>query len=310
MDISIVVPVYGCPEALHPLHERITKTVSKITNSYEIILVNDGCPKNSWAVIEKICKSDKKVVGINLSRNFGQLHSTNAGIKHSTGEYVVLMDCDLQDKPEGIEDLYNEIQKGYDIVFARRKNRKDSAITLWFSKQFYKIYNHFVDGHYDGDIGNFCIVKRKIVDEYNQIQDANKSFTTMLSWMGYNTGFVDIEGEDRFSGKSSYTFSKKIDLAIDMLTSQSNKPLKAMLKLGFLIAFIAFLYLAEKVIMFFVINDVPEGWTSIIASIFLMGGIMLICLGGVGIYVGNIFNQTKGKPEYLIQKIINDNEKK
>ncbi len=268
-------------------------------------MVNDACPKGSWQIIKEICAEDKKVVGINLSRNFGQIHSTNAGIKHAKGDYVVLMDCDLQDRPEAITDLYEEISKGYDIVFVKRKNRKENRMTMFFSDLFYKVYNHLVDGYYDREIGNYCMVRRFVVDEYNRIKDNNRSFTTVLSWMGFRTSALEVEAEERFEGKSSYTFFKKVDLAIDMLTSQSNKPLKLIVEFGFLISMLSFLYLAIKIILFFVRDDITEGWTSIIASIFLMGGILLVCIGGVGIYVGNIFNQTKGLPDYLIQETIN-----
>ncbi len=310
MKISVVVPVYGCPDALVPLHERLVLVLSKICDSYEIILVNDCCPKGSWNIIKKICAEDKNVVGINLSRNFGQIHATNAGINISKGDYVVLMDCDLQDRPEGILDLYQEIEKGHDIVFAKRMDRKDGKLTLLLSSLFYKVYNYFVDGYYDKDIGNFCIVKRQIVDEYNKIRDNNRSFTTVLSWMGYDTSYVEIESDERYEGKSSYNFKKKMDLAIDMLTSQSNKPLRAIIELGLFIAMLSFIYLMSQVIMYFVVDDIPEGWTSMIASIFLVGGIILICLGGVGIYIGNIFNQTKGLPDYLIMESINLKNKK
>lgn len=305
MEFSIVVPVYGCPEALTALHDRITRTMKKISKSYEIILVNDACPKGSWQIIQQLCKKHKNTIGINLSRNFGQIHATNAGISLSKGKYVILMDCDLQDKPEGITDLYDKLLQGYDIVFARRKNRKDNRITLFFSRLFYCVYNFFVEGYYDPDVGNFCIVKRKIVDEYLTINDNNKSFTTTLSWMGYNLGYVDIDSEERFSGSSSYTFFKKINLAIDMLTSQSNKPLKAIIYLGFIFVFLSFIYLISQVLSYFIHDDIAEGWTSIIASIFLMGGLMLASIGAVGIYVGNIFSQTKGLPGYLIKETIN-----
>lgn len=305
VKISVVVPVYGCPGAIKPLYERLVKTINIITKSYEIIFVNDGCPKNSWQGIKEICKNDKKVIGINLSRNFGQLHSTNAGIDYASGDYIVSIDCDLQDPPEAIFDLYNEIDKGYDVVFAKRKNRKDSKLTILFSKLFYKVYNRLVDGYYDGDIGNFCIVKKEIVEEYKKINDKNKSFTTVLSWMGYNTKIIDIESDERYEGKSSYTFSKKLDLAIDMLTSQSNKPLKIVVYIGMIIAFASFIYLLVQIVKYLVLKNITEGWTSIIGAVFLMGGIMLISIGCVGIYIGNIFNQTKGNPEYLIKEIIN-----
>ena len=308
IDISVVVPVYGCPEALESLHERVVKTIKSLKKKYELILVNDGCPKGSWEIIKKICDKDKNVVGVNLSRNFGQLHSTNAGISLAKGDFVVLMDCDLQDKPEGIADLYIEIKKGYEIVFAKRKNRKDSKFAILASKLFYKIYNSFVEGHYDGDICNFCIVRKRIIDKYNEIKDNNKSFTTTLSWMGYKAAYVEIDSDLRYEGKSSYTLSKKIQLAIDMLTSQSNKPLIAVVYFGMILALLAFLYLIIQVIKFLIFRDAPTGWTSMIASVFLMGGLTLVSIGGVGIYVGNIFNQTKGVPEYLIDEILNRKE--
>ncbi len=305
MKISVVIPVYGCPEALRPLHDRLKQTLKQIRGSHEIILVNDGCPKGSWRIIEEICKEDKDTVGINLSRNFGQIHATNAGIDHANGDYIVLMDCDLQDRPEAIIDLYREIEKGYDIVFAKRKDRKESFLTLFLSDLFYKVYNALSDVYYDKEIGNFCIVRKPVVDEYRKIKDNNRSFTTVLSWMGYDTAYLEIEAEERFEGKSSYTFAKKMDMAVDLLTSNSNKPLKVIVHLGFLIAFLSFLYLFIQVIRYFVVDDILEGWTSVIAAIFLVGGIVLISIGGVGLYVGNIFNQTKGLPDYLIMETLN-----
>ena len=169
---------------------------------------------------------------------------------------------------------------------------------------FYRVYNHFVDGYYDADISNFSIATRKIVDEYKKIGDNNKTYITMLCWMGYNSSIIEIVGEERYEGKSSYNFSKKINLAIDMITSQSNKPLKTMIKIGLSIVFLSFVYIAYKIILYFITKDVPEGWTSMIASVFMMGGVTLICLGVVGIYVGNIFTQTKNVPEYFIDEII------
>ena len=309
IDISVVIPVYGCPEALYPLHERLCSTLNNLVKSYEIIFVNDACPKGSWLKIQEICKKDKNVVGINLSRNFGQIHATNAGIDAAKGKYLVLMDCDLQDKPEGIVNLYSEIKKGHDIVFAKRKDRKDSAVAKLMSKLFYKVYNSFVDGYFDGDIANFCIVKKKIVDEYKKIDDYNKSFTTTLAWMGYDVSIIEIESEERFEGHSSYTLSKKINLAIDMITSQSNRPLKALMMYGFIMVILSLVYIVYLFIGHLLGNNAPLGWTSLFAAILFIGGIQIISIGGVGIYVGNIFNQTKGRPEYLIKEVLNSQRK-
>lgn len=309
MKISVVIPVYGCPEALPNLYERLVKTLERITKSFEIILVNDGCPKNSWKQIEKICKQDNRIKGIKLSRNFGQHHATNCGIEYSKGDYVVLMDCDLQDKPEAIIDLYESINEGYDVVFSRRKDRKDSKLTLWLSRNFYNIYNYFTDSRYDFEVGNLSITNRKVVEEYKKISDKNKVFINYLSWMGFKTKTIDIDGGERFEGKSSYTFGKKINLAIEEITSQSNKPLKLLIKVGLCVALLGFVFLIVQIIRYFIYKNISEGWTSIIAVILLMGGIIVISLGGVGIYIGNIFNQIKGVPEYMVDEILNENKK-
>lgn len=306
MKISVVVPVYGCPEALKPLHERLVNTILKITDDYEIILVNDGCPKGSWSEVQEICEKDKKVVGINLSRNFGQKNATNAGIEYSTGDYVVLMDCDLQDKPEAIEELYNKIQEGHDIVYVARKERKDNFFVKFCSKSFYKVYNYMVEGHFNSDIANYCMVRRMVVDEYCKLPEHNKDFVTILSWMGYRSATIHVESDNRLEGKSSYNMRRKINLAVDMITFQSNKPLHFFIKLGIGIGFLALCYLAYQVAMYFIDGTAPMGWTSTIAIVSLIGGLQLVSLGVIGIYIGNIFNETKNRKSYFIQEIIND----
>lgn len=305
MKISVVVPVYGCPEALQPLCSRVIATVNRIGCEYEIILVNDGCPRGSWGIIEKLCETNNKIIGVNLSRNFGQINATNAGLELSTGDYVVLMDCDLQDPPEAIEDLFLEISKGYDIVFAARKDRKDKGIVKATSRLFYKIYNHSVEGHFDPDIANYCMVRRYIVDMYCQIPEHDKAYTVLLSWMGFKTSTLSIVGEERAEGKSSYNLGKKINMAIDMLTSQSNKPLISLVKIGAVIDVIAVVYLVVQLAIFFVEGDTPSGWMSLTAIVILLGGIQLMALGVIGIYIGKMFNELKNRQPYYIQEIIN-----
>lgn len=310
MKMSVVVPVYGCPEALQPLYERLTDVLNRITKDYEIILVNDGCPKGSWNGVTNICKQDKHVVGINLSRNFGQVNATNAGLEYASGEYVVLMDCDLQDRPEAVLDLYEEIEKGYDIVFGARKERKDNWFVKFCSKTFYSIYNSMVDGNFNPDIANLCMVRKKVLDEYNDLPEHNKSYTTILSWMGYRTSILEIEAEERLEGKSSYNFSKRLALAIDMLTFQSNKPLYFFIKLGISIGVLAFIYICYQLGIYFLVGGAPSGWMSLIAVISLLGGIQLVSIGVIGIYIGNIFNETKNRKSYFIQEILNGRENK
>lgn len=307
MKLSVVIPCYGCPTALVPLCKRLTDTVTKITDDYEIILVNDADPLGSWSVIQEICAEDSHVVGINLSRNFGQMTATNAGLEHSTGDYVVTLDCDLQDRPECITDLYEKMQEGYDIVFLGRLDRKDNPIVKFLASSFYKVYNHFVDGFFDYRIASYCMVSRQVVDEYCSLPEHHKTYTAILSWMGYRQATIYAEGDPRFAGTSSYNFKRKLVLATEMITFQSNKPLLFFMKFGFAIALFAFLFIIFQLVDYFVVGDDPNGWMTLFAMISLLGGVQLISLGVIGIYIGNIFNETKHRKTYFVQEILNDN---
>ena len=308
MDISVVILVYGCRAALPELHRRLCDSLTKITDKFEIILVDDFCPQNSWEEIQKICKQDSRVVGMHMSRNFGQIRAITAGLDKSKGDWVVVMDCDLQDNPEAIVDLYQKAQEGYDVVFARRKGRKDSAVTKFLSKCFYKVYDYFTDGNFDNAICNFCISKRIVIDNYCRMREQNRAYTLFIKWLGFKQTAIDIDADERFEGKSSYNLHRKMKMAFEVITSQSNKPLMFSVKAGFVIALISLLYIIVLVLRKLIIGNISIGWTSMIASIYLVGGILLCAIGVVGIYVGNIFNETKRRPLYIIEQCLNDND--
>ncbi len=306
MDISVVIPVYGCRAALFELHRRLTESLLKITDDYEIILVNDCCPQGSWIDIEKICEGDEKVVGINLSRNFGQIRAITAGLDKSRGDAVVVMDCDLQDRPENIPLLYEKLKEGHDVVFSRRQGRVDSGATKLFSKLFYKVYDYFTEGTFDSSINNFSIAKRKVIDAYCSMREHNRAYTMFIKWLGFNEAVIDLPAEERFSGKSSYSFKKKLKMASEIITSQSNKPLIFSVGLGFTMSLVSFIFIIALIIRKFAFHDVTTGWASLIASVFLMGGLILAAIGVVGIYIGNIFNEAKNRPIYVISEILNE----
>lgn len=307
MDISVVVPVYGCRAALRELHERLTTTLSNLVESYEIILVNDNCPQNSWEVIEEICKEDKHVIGIEMARNFGQIQAITAGMDYSTGDWVVVMDCDLQDRPEEIMNLYRKAQEGYDVVFARRKNRKDSFLKVLVSKIFYKIYNFASGGNYDPAICNFSISKRIVVENYCKMRELHRAYVIYIKWLGFKQTAIDVEHDARKEGKSSYNFKKRIKMAGEILTSQSDKLLKLTVGMGFFITVCSLIAIIAIFIRhFFMHVATVSGWSSTIVSIFFMGGLMIMCIGVVGIYVGNIFMQVKERPLYVIRTVLNE----
>lgn len=309
MKISAVIPVYGCKAALPELHRRLSESLRKLTNDYEIIFVNDNCPQNSWEVIEEICCCDKNVKGIELSRNFGQMKAILAGLDYANGDWIVVMDCDLQDRPEEILRLYEKAQEGYDVVFARRKVRQDNAVKVFLANQFYKIYRYATDGNYDGAICNFSIVKSDVIKNYCKMREQHRGYVMYIRWLGFKQAVIDVEHNDRYEGKSSYSLKKRIDMAIDLLTSQSDKILRLFTSLGFGLSFISFLVILGLIIYHFT-ADVSVGWTSLIATTVLMGGLIIMAVGIVSIYVGNIFMQTKGRPLYVIRQILNDDRVK
>lgn len=305
MKLSIVIPIYGCRAALNELYTRLVESVSKITEDFEIIMVNDNCPQNSWEVIEQLCAKDNRVKGIELSRNFGQMKAILAGVDYSQGDWIVVMDCDLQDRPEEIINLYNKAQEGYDVVVARRAHRKDSKLKVFLANQFYKVYKWAADGNYDGALCNFSIVKRNVINSYCEMREQHRSYIMYLQWLGYRHAVIDVEHNARYEGKSSYDLKRRINMAFDILTSQSDKVLKAMTKLGALITMISFIAIIVIVVHYFSSNVSP-GWSSLIAVMCFIGGIIISAIGVVGIYVGNIFMQVKNRPLYVVRQILND----
>ena len=304
MEISVVIPVYGCRAALPELHKRLSDSLQKITSEYEIILVNDACPQNSWEEIEKICAKDKHVVGLELSRNFGQMKATLAGLDYSTGNWVVVMDCDLQDRPEEIIRLYEKAQEGYDFVIASRKSRQDSRLKVLLSEAFYKVYSFATEVKYDPTLCNFSISKREVIDQYCQMRELHRAFTMYLLWMGFRWTKIEVEHQERFEGASGYNFKKRMRLAIELLTSQSDKLLRLMTKTGILISSISFLFILV-IILRHIFLDITAGYSRIIATMLFMGGLIILAIGIVGLYVGNVFMEVKHRPLYIVRKSLN-----
>lgn len=311
MDVSVVVPVYGCRDALPELHRRLVDTLQSMGLSFEIVLVDDHDKQDSWSEIEKICMVDKRVHGIKLARNFGQIRAITAGLDNCRGDWIVVMDCDLQDRPEAIPQLYEKALEGYDVVFAKRVERKDSALTMLLSRAFYKVYEYFTDGTYDSSLCNFSIARRVVIDNYCRMREHNRGYTMFIKWLGFRQTAIEIEGDERFSGTSSYSFGKKLSMAAELITAQSNKPLRLSVNAGFLIALLALIFLVVSVVRRVLFNDIAMGWTSLICSVFLMGGLILASIGVVGIYIGNIFTEVKHRPLYVVEREMNgeDEEK-
>ena len=301
--ISVVSPVYKAESSIDELLRRLIKELSKITHDFEILLVEDGSPDNSWKKIEENCIKDQRVKGIRLSRNFGQHKAITAGLDYVMSDWVIVMDCDLQDRPEGIERLYKKAQDGFDVVIGRRYIRKDKFFKVIFSKFFYRVFDYFTEGKSDIAVANFGIYSKKIINNLKKLKEQNRAFPLFIRWLGFNVYYVDIEHGERLSGKSSYNFSKLFNLAIDSIVSQSNKPLKISIKFGFFLSFVSFIYGVYLIIRYFYLN-IPIGWTSVMVSIFFIGGLLFANLGLLGLYIGKIFDETKNRPLYIIKDMV------
>ncbi len=308
--ISVVTPIYGCCKNLNSLYERLRDTLSTITEDYEIIMVNDASPDNAWETIKELSQKDDRVKGVNLSRNFGQHKAISAGLEYAQGEWTVVMDCDLQDQPEDIIKLYNKAIEGYDIVFGRRFERKDSIYKKFSSKMFYIVNDYLTENKLDSTVANYSIISRRALNSVLRMKEQNRVYSLFANWVGYKKIEIDIEHAKRPEGKSSYTLYKMINLAIDSIVSQSNKPLRLAIKFGFLLSLLSFLYGAWLIVRYYVFSISAEGWTSVMVSIYFIGGLMFANMGMLGLYIGKIFDETKGRPIYLVQETTFDVENK
>ncbi len=300
--LSVVIPVYRAEECLEELHRRLTSTLEALTEDYEIIFVEDGGGDGSWNLISALAQRDRRVQGLQLSRNFGQHYAITAGIDYSIGDWVLVMDCDLQDPPEEIPRLYAKALEGYDVVVARRQERTDPFIKLAASTAFYAVFRYLSDLPYDGRVGNFRLISRRVADSFTRMRERLRLFSGMVDWMGFPTSAIDVMHGERFAGKSSYNFRKLFALAKDAILAYSNKPLKLAVGLGMSLSMASFCFGAYFIVRKLTQGIPVVGWTSLIVSIYFMGGLILTLLGVIGIYLGETFDETKRRPLYFVRR--------
>jgi glycosyltransferase involved in cell wall biosynthesis len=306
--ISIVSPVYRAENIIPELVVRIQNSVSKITNNYEIILVEDGGPDKSWDVIETIANKNQYVKGIKLSRNFGQHYAITAGLDHASGDWVIVMDCDLQDRPEEIAKLYHKAQEGFDIVLAKRWDRKDNYFKRQFSRIFYRTLGYLTGSEQDESIANFGIYKKNVIDSIKLMRESIRFFPTMVKWVGFKSVNIEVEHQERYEGITSYNFKNLMNLAIDIILAYSDKPIRLLIKTGLIISLISFIVAMIYFYKWLSGEVVVMGYTSLIISLWLLSGVIIATLGVVGLYVGKTFEGVKRRPIYIIEKKTDDNK--
>ena len=303
--ISVVSPVYKAERIVEELIKRVKTVLAQITENYEIILVNDCSPDNSWEMIVQESEKEHRIKGINLSRNFGQHYAITAGLDYAKGDWVIVMDCDLQDSPEEISKLYDKAKEGWDIVVAKRVKRQDKLFKRLSSKLFNWIYASLSGIDVNSSTANFGIYHSQVINEYNKMPEVARSFPSLIRYIGFKSCIIDVRHSKRSEGASSYTFSKLFYLAGDVILSNSNKPLKICITLGFIMSIISFLMAFYNLMAYyFGLIEVP-GFTTTVFSIWFIGGLMLTFIGIISLYIGKIFNQVKGRPLYIISEMVN-----
>ena len=301
VHLSVVTPVYKAEGCVGELCRRLKAALEQITEDFEIIMVEDASPDGSWDKVREEAEADSRCRGIKLSRNFGQHFAITAGLDVARGDWVVVMDCDLQDPPEEIAKLYQAALAGnFDIVFGRRVIRKDRWLKQMSSKCFYTVYNYLTDSKFDNSVANFSVSRRKVVEAFRQMREHNRMFPLFVRWLGFNVGYVDIDHASRFEGKTSYSFAKLLRLSLDSIVSQSNKPLSLAIGLGSTLSGVSFLIMTYYVLRYFFLGIPVAGWTTLVVSIWFLGGVVLATLGVLGLYIGKIFNEVKNRPLYIV----------
>jgi len=301
MKISVVSPVYRAENIVPELVRRIKEVIDKLPHTYEIVLVEDGSPDHSWQAIEQMCEVHPEVVGIKLSRNFGQHYAITAGVEQSSGDIVVLLDCDLQDDPRSIVSLIEQHEKGFDIVFTKRAVRKHSLFKKVSATLFNAFFRYIGNKDFDVDAGTMVLFSATARSAFLQIKDSDRLYLQLLKWVGFKRTFVTVPHNQRFEGTSTYPLSKLIGIAVQGYTSFSNKLLHVSIFVGIIMALFSFIAILVIVSMYF-LSGFRSGWASLITAIFFSTGLILLNMGVLGLYIGKVFNQSKNRPLYIIEK--------
>lgn len=304
LSLSVLIPVFNDQEVLDELNERLMKVLPELAERFEIMFVDDGSSDASWAKISELKMKNESIVGIKLMRNFGQQNALSAGLDYVQGEVVVIMDSDLQDRPEDIPRLIEALQlNDVSMAIARWKTRKDGFFKKLFSELFYKVSQKITKINHQPNLGVFRAIRREVVEELKKYREKTSTTLSLLYWIGVDYVTVDLERDKRFAGKSGYTFKKMLKLTLDRIFSFSMFPIRAAIFTGLVVSALSFVFAIILVIRYFTGNVAP-GWTSTIVLVLFLFGLNFIFLGIIGEYLGRIFLESKQRPKYIIKKIL------
>ncbi len=303
MFLSVVAPCLNEEDGLEEFYLRLKAAIRDAgISSYEVILVDDGSKDRTWDIIRLISKRDKSIRGIKLSRNFGHQAALTAGLNQSLGEYIFIIDSDLQDPPELLMPMLEKMKEGYDVVYGQRKRRSgETFFKLLSASMFYRFLSVMADISIPQDTGDFRLMGRKVLNAYKEISESQRFTRGLISWLGFRQTALPYDRHARFAGSTKYPLMKMINFSLDAVTGFSLKPLRMIMLLGLITSGLSFLAFTYSIYQWVFLNTVP-GWASLMTVICLIGCVQIICLGVVGEYVGRTFTETKKRPLYLIEE--------
>lgn len=303
-EISVVIPVFNEEEVLPRLHARLLEHLQRLGTSYEVLLVNDGSHDASGRMLRELCAADQRFTAIHFSRNFGHQAAVTAGLVHARGRAVIVMDADLQDPPEVLADLIRCWHEGFHIVYAKRRKRiAEGPLKRGFAFLFYRFLRVITDVEIPADVGDFCLMDRRVVDALNSLPERNRYLRGLRAWIGFRQTAVEFDRPPRAAGEPKYTFRKSLALAINGVVGFSKVPLRVASYLGLVVAAVSF-----ALALFFVIQrlrgeDLLRGWTSTIVAVTFLGGVQMIAVGILGEYLSRIYDEVRQRPMFVVQDI-------
>lgn len=301
-ELSVVVPVYGCAGCLPALHDRLKRALSELTADWEIVYVDDRSPDGSWTVLRELAADDHAVTALRLSRNFGQSLAITAGVQQATGDWIVLLDCDLQDAPEDISLLYEAAQAGSQVVFSRRTARAQSPFRRLAARAYFKLRNRLLSLDMDAEHGSLMMFSRRVADAYLQIGDRDRHHALVLHWLGFERTYVDVRHGPRYDGRSSYTLRALVGSAVGGLFFQTSVLLRWIVYAGLVVVGLGLALAVALVAFYFAAHPYP-GWTSLAVLLLLIGGFIILSTGVAALYVGKIFEQVKDRPLFVVDEV-------
>ncbi len=310
--ISYVFPIYNEEEIIDILYEKIIKVVGKLDPRYkiEIIFVNDGSSDSSLSKLISLHKIDNRISIISFSRNFGHQMAITAGLDYANGDAVIILDADLQDPPEVSLELIKKWEEGFEVVYAQRRNRKDTLFKRSTAFLFYRMLSNLTEISIPRDTGDFRLIDKKVVKAIREFRERNRFMRGLFAYIGFKQTAVLFDRSERYAGKTKYPLKKMIKLAIDGITSFSTKPLRIIIQVGLWVSFLSFLGILYAVILrIFFPNITVSGWTITIISIYFIGGVQMIMLGILGTYIAQIYTEIQNRPLYIVSSVFSHNGK-